>query len=447
MNPSAFLPLLILVGANLAEAGDLRVGAATFTLRADDSMVISGGIGPRYAKGQEGELRVTAVVLEKPKQAKLAVVSCDVLFVSRRDVDPSLNEIEKTLGIPFANILVGATHTHHAPSTTRVHGYDREEVFCGRLRRGIVQAVRQADARLQHGDARFLFHLGQEATIGGNSRLLLSDNTIWWVGPRDDVVRPTGPFDPQLPVLAFRGSEGKLRALIYNHSTHPIGTRRGNVRSPSFYGLAAQELEPELGGTICYLGGACGSTHNVTGVGTDEAVKRLKKSITEALRQAKPTPVDKLSSVKRTFSFKVRTFDEAAEDKKVAYYCRKRGAKGFAEHTIGVFREMRKMLAPHQGEDRETWLQAMAIGDVAIVGVPAEYFTGLGIEIKQRSPFKYTYIASLANDSIGYLPDRQAHQLGGYQTWMGLHSYAKAGTGERVAAEAVNLLRELKQQQ
>lgn len=447
MKPWKPFLLLLLIAPSLAQAGDLRVGAAAVKLEGDDSMVISGGIGPRYAKGREGELRVTAVVLEKPKQAKLAIVACDALFVSRRDVDPCLEEIEKTIGIPFANVLVNATHTHHAPSTTRVHGYDREEVFCKRLREAIVRAVRQADARLPDGDARFFFHLGQEATVGGNSRLLLSDNTVWWVGSRADAVRPTGPFDPQLPVLAFRDSGDNLRALIYNHSTHPIGTRRGNVRSPSFYGLAAQELEPELGGTVCYLGGACGSTHNVTGVATGEAVKRLKKAITEALHQAKPRPVDKLAAIKRPFSFKVRKFDELAEDKKVTYYCRKRGAKAFAEQTIGVFREMRRILAPHQGEARQTWLQAMVIGDVAIVGVPAEYFTGLGIEIKKRSPFKYTYIASLANDTVGYLPDREAHKLGGYQTWMGLHSYAEVGTGQRVAREAVRLLHELKQQE
>jgi hypothetical protein len=41
---------------------------------------------------------------------------------------------------------------------------------------------------------------------------------------------------------------------------------------------------------------------------------------------------------------------------------------------------------------------------VAIVGVPAEYFTVLGVDIKRRSPFEHTYIAELANDWIGYLP-------------------------------------------
>jgi len=146
--------LLLLIAPNLAQAGDLRVGAATVKLKGDDSMVISGGIGPRYAKGREGELRVTAVVLEKPKQAKLAIVACDALFVSRRDVDPCLEEIEKTIGIPLAHVLVNATHTHHAPSTTRVHGYDREEVFCKRLREGIVRA-RPAGQRASERRRRF----------------------------------------------------------------------------------------------------------------------------------------------------------------------------------------------------------------------------------------------------------------------------------------------------
>ena len=108
---------------------------------------------------------------------------------------------------------------------------------------------------------------------------------------------------------------------------------------------------------------------------------------------------------------------------------------------------MRHALAPHQGEERVTWLQAILIGDVAIVGVPAEFFTKLGLDIKNRSPFRHTFIAELANDWIGYLPDLDAHKLGGYQVWTGLHSFAEPGTGERMADEAVNLLTELARSQ
>jgi len=83
------------------------------------------------------------------------------------------------------------------------------------------------------------------------------------------------------------------------------------------------------------------------------------------------------------------------------------------------------------------------IGDIALVGVPAEYFTQLGLDIKNRSPFRHTIIAELANDWIGYLPNLEGHKLGGYQVWTGHHSYAEPGTGERIAELAVELLREV----
>jgi hypothetical protein len=90
------------------------------------------------------------------------------------------------------------------------------------------------------------------------------------------------------------------------------------------------------------------------------------------------------------------------------------------------------LIAPEQGKGRETWMQAMRIGDLAIVGVPGELFTCSGELIKRRSPFPHTYIAGLANDWIGYIPNKEGFQLGGYQVWTGTRSYVEPGTGERV---------------
>ena len=222
--------------------------------------------------------------------------------------------------------------------------------------------------------------MGEERNVGQNSRQLLSDGQIYWVGPRDQFVRPTGPFDPELPVLAFRDSSDKLRAFLFNHSTHTIGTRQPGKRSPSFYGLAAQDLEAELGGVVCFLEGASGSTHNLTLSG-EEATDRIKKAVREVLEQTKPKPVARLAALKRPFKFKVRQFDETNEDEAVVRYCRK-WVGAYGEQVIKVFREMRKQLAPQRGQERETWLQVLVIGDVAIVGVPAEYFTKLGLDIR-----------------------------------------------------------------
>ena len=432
------LALVLAAAPTFAAEPDVRVGAAAVELEADDSMVIAGGILPYTIKGQEGKLRAVAVVVEKPGGGKVALVACDVLMMARDLLDPAVEETAAALGVPTSRVLVNCTHTHHAPSTCTVHGYPRDELFCRRAQLAIVKAAKDANSAL--GDVALHFRLGEESSVGQNSRLLLKDDTIYWIGPRDDAVRPTGPFDPELPVLSFRGPDGKPRATLFNHSTHSIGTRTGG-RSPSFYGLAAQELEAERGGFFLFLEGASGSTHNLT-LPAGETMLRIKAAVADALDKAAPRPVARVAAVKKPFTFKVRTFDEAKEDAAVTAYCRKR-AGNQADAYAEVFRKQRAVLAPKQGEERTTWVQVVLLGDVAIVGVPAEYFTVLGQDIKRRSPFRYTYVAELANDWIGYLPDRKAFALGGYQTWTGLHSYAEPGTGERLADAAVALLEEL----
>jgi hypothetical protein len=116
---------------------------------------------------------------------------------------------------------------------------------------------------------------------------------------------------------------------------------------------------------------------------------------------------------------------------------------GDPSYTIGVFRKMRRELAKHQGEERKTWIQALRIGDIAWVGVPGELFTSLGVEMKRRSPFRHTYVAGVANDCVGYIPDARAYELGGYQVWTGFHSLVAKGTGEAMVETAVAMLREL----
>lgn len=419
-------------------AGELKAGAARAVLRADDSLVIGGGIGPGKAHGQEGELRASAVVVESPVGERAALIACDVLMIERDILDRAARRLERETGIPFDHILINATHTHHAPTTVTVHGYHREEAFTRQVEQKIVEAGVAAYRRL--APCTFLFCRGEESSVGRNSRLLLGDGTIYWIGPRDDAVRPTGPFDPELPVLAFQRPGGEFEAILFNHSTHTIGTRKPGVRSPSFYGLAAQELEKEKGGTVIFFEGASGSTHNLD-LTAIEATFRIKHALADGLEKTRERPVRHIQGARKEISLRVRTFDEAEADRQVVAYCTKRIAdtKG-AQGVIDTFRKMRQKLAPRQGETRKTWVQAIVMGDVAIVGVPGEFFTLLGEEIKRRSPYRDTFVFELANDYVGYVPDEQAFDRGGYQVWMGLHSFLARGSGEIIVDEALKLL-------
>ena len=440
----AVLFLAVVAGtARAAEESRLRVGAAAVEIPADDAMDMAGGIHAWKANGAEAPLRASTVVLALGEE-KLAICSCDVLFVQRDFVLPALEKVREATGIPPERVLVHATHTHSAPSATRVHGYRRDDRFVEGLAKAIADSCIAAAADAdRHPDCRFRYRLGEESSVGQNSRILLGDGTIFWIGKRDDAVRPTGPFDPELPLLAFETTAGDPVATVFNHSTHCIGAREGGKRSPAFYGLAAQELEREKGGVHVFLQGASGSTHNLT-VPPDEMVVRIKDAVERARGAAATRAVTRLAALEEPFEFRVRVFDESAEEEAVKSYCRKRVENEEAAESIAaVFRTQRSEIAPHQGEKRVTSKKTMVVGDVAIVGVPAEFFTVLGQEIKRQSPFRDTFVAELSDDWVGYVPDRRGHELGGYQTWTGHHSYCEPGTGERMVAAAVSQLQRL----
>lgn len=417
----------------------VRVGAASVEIAADDSMIIGGGIGPGRIAGHEGKLLATAFVISA--DTKLCLVACDVLMVNRDLLDAAARRISTDCHIPFEQILINASHTHHAPTTVTVHDYSRDDGFCRNLVESIVAAAQTANRQCEQASpVEPVFRLSQEATVGQNSRQLLKDGKVYWIGPRDGFVRPTGPFDADLPVWGFRRPDGTLAAAFFNHSTHCIGTRSGK-RSPGFYGLAAQELTDELHAPVAFFSGAAGSTHNLTLTG-DEMVARIKTAVHEGIAGAEPMSSTRLAGLRREFTYRVRMFDDAAEDRAVNDYCRLYAPQN-ADTIIRVFRESRAKLRTHQGELRTTWLQALRIGDVYVVGVPAEFFTKLGLEIKRRSPHRYTFVFGLSNDYMGYVPDRDAFELGGYQTWTGLHSFAAPGIGEAIVDEAIALLRSL----
>jgi hypothetical protein len=215
------------------------------------------------------------------------------------------------------------------------------------------------------------------------------------------------------------------------------------VRSPSFYGLAAQEIEKERGGTVLFFEGASGSTHNLD-VAAVEATQRIRQAVADGLEKAQVRRLDRIAGARKEIDLRVRKFDEEKAQREVESYCTRRIADpNAARSVIETFRSMRAQLASRQGEVRKTWVQAIVLGDVAVVGVPGEFFTTLGQEIKRRSPFRHTFVFELANDYVGYVPDQVGFDRGGYQVWMGLHSFLERGSGEIIVAEAVALLESL----
>jgi hypothetical protein len=80
------------------------------------------------------------------------------------------------------------------------------------------------------------------------------------------------------------------------------------------------------------------------------------------------------------------------------------------------------------------------MGDqIAWVGLPGEVFVELGLAIKRASPFPLTIVIELANEDIGYVPNREAYPQGAYEP---VSSRIAEGSGEMLVDAAIRLLTE-----
>ncbi len=76
------------------------------------------------------------------------------------------------------------------------------------------------------------------------------------------------------------------------------------------------------------------------------------------------------------------------------------GYEHYQRGAVRVYRDMSmRQEAPLAAE-----VQALAIGDTALVGVPFELFSGPGRTVRERSPFATTFVLGYCNDYLGYLP-------------------------------------------
>ena len=87
-------------------------------------------------------------------------------------------------------------------------------------------------------------------------------------------------------------------------------------------------------------------------------------------------------------------------------------------------------------------LQVMVVGDTAVVAIPCEVFTEIGLAIKKAGPFKTTCVVSLANGYFGYLPTPAQHALGGYETWRARSSFLEVGASVKIEKTIGELMKD-----
>ncbi len=445
--------LALAVSAALAVAAEnraLRAGAAASNITPPLGALIVGGFNPFPAVTIHDELHARALVLDNGA-ARLAIVVCDNVGIPRSVFDAAKRAAHEKTGIPVANMLMSATHTHSGPSARgkAVFGAlsaiaeeldDYQSFLAGRIADAVARAMHNLEP------ARIAWGAGSEPSQVFNRRWRMKPGTIPpdpFGGTTDQVrmnprrgdpnlLEPAGPTDPEIAFLIVRSTAGRPIALLANYSLHYVGGTGKAEISADYYGFFARRIAAMLG--------AAGQDPPFVGImsnGTSGNVNNID------FRRADPPklpPYEKMRMVANMVAAEVYRRSQtleycdwaplAAAVEEISVGVRVPGPKDIA-WAESVLRNPPKIHPQEQVYARRTMsmkdyparipllLQALRIGDVGIAAIPNEVFVETGLEIKKAGILPRTFTISLANGSYGYLPTPEHHKPGGYETWRG----------------------------
>lgn len=394
-------------------------GAAETVITPPLGTNLAGYFTPRVSDGVISDLKAKAVVAGEGKDA-VGIIACDLIGIPEEIVKAAREVFEAATGIAGNRILICGTHTHTGPETRPKRIVPTNDDYLAELPKLIAQAGIDA----ANNRKACILSLGRdhEEGLAYNRRFRMRDGSEQF-GPGNDLdllAGVAGPTDPEMGVLAF-AEEGKDPfALIVNYSLH-IDVTGGNKISADYPAVMTEIIRSVYGPDtiMLFVNGACGNINHVPylmdrpwplkGVEKSRQVGRALGGkalcIAEKCVPSKDQSVDVLQEIIDVPFYK---WDDVLEQRLAV-------AKSKAEPNF-FEQALLERVAEWTGEgSRPVETQVVRFGDAVFCSAPGELFVEWGFEIKKWSPFPYTFIAELANDSVGYIPTYEAFRRGGYE--------------------------------
>jgi hypothetical protein len=448
--------------------------------------------GTHLAGDGMGQHRPAGAVLD-PLYAKALVLGCgetrvalvvlDLLAVTRPWTE-RIRAGAARLGFAAEAVIVHATQNHSSPSLGRMmldedfplaltpateHLSGAEEAYCQRAVDGALAALQQACSRLR--PATLGHGTGSEGRLAHNRRGIRKDGTIampWFFSRQQQPLGPTslrcleGPMDPEVGLAALRGDDGTPLALLLHYSCHPVhafaapGLR--TAVTADWPGAWAAGLSGLLG-TTCpalVLNGCCGNLNPWPPYEADYQPdhRRMGAQLAELARHiyggVQCRPVTTLAWRHRVVELDYRTVPPArlAEVERIlaADPQPRFRPDGQVAGDWFLAASTRSIALSQRREPRFPYqIQAVRVGDLAIVSLPGEPFVEGQLALKLRSPAPLTLVAHMCTQYVGYLPTREAATRGGHEANPECTFWAKFAPDslDRVVDAAAGLLAEL----
>jgi hypothetical protein len=426
----------------------LQVGFGIGDITPPVGAQMPGGFFKRTGTGVRDKLLAVACVLHDG-QTTVALVGIDSLFITRPTVEAARRAIQKTARFPGENVLISASHTHSGGPIAGCLGSDEDLGYMQKVSDAIASAVQQGFQSLHA--AEIGVGTGKEDGISFNRRFLMRDGReITHPGKpgtphHKEIVAPAGPIDPDVAVLAVRDPKGRVTGVVVNFACHSTVVG-GDQFSPDYAGDLRKHLREHYGPEtpVCFLLGPCGDITQVDNrstakeFGTEHADMMGLKLAGETIRVIgrmewlKEAP---LAATVETAGLAIRP-DPDADAERPAF------GLGSGDKVDEVYAGERKLVAEERKKTPRIGaeVQAIRVGPLGIATNGAEYFCEYGLRIKQASPFKPTWVVSLANEWIGYVPTAQAFVGGGYEPRTARSSKLAPDAGQRLVEAALKAL-------
>jgi hypothetical protein len=418
-----------LCGPSIAALPDgfIKAGVGSVDITPTEPVVMAGSPNRLKSTSVSSRLYVRALVLSDGSR-KVAIVALDTLKYPVEHSERARQQIEKTSGIPAANVIICSSHTHSGP----LWSYYADQLVTPIAEAAAMAARDLAPCRLGTAKCR--------AEGVSECRRVIKDGRAWnrWqLKPEErDKYPAEGPADPEFDVLALIGEDQEWKAVVYNFACHAANSRDLSV-SADFPGAVQQHVSKHLGYEVpaLFLTGPCGDVNPIYSVKEEVFGEKVGGEIVRSLGQlefiARPT----LSLESREFQMPGRDHPELKEAE-IA-----RNWPSQLEHYRKTFADMKQREQPSY----QYFITGIRIGDdFAIVTNANELFCDIGMSIKRQSPFKHTMTVEQTNGSHGYVPTAKAFEGGSYETWFGEHSYLTTKAGEIIEKESLGILNRLK---
>ncbi len=450
--------------AHAWQAPAFRAGAVKVNITPPLGLEIAGSMRATLGLDVEDELHARALVLDDGA-GKLAFVVCDSCAIADEVVAEAKRNIARHTGIPEERVLISATHSHSAPAAARLFQSRPDGGYQQFLAVRISDAVRRAAARLE--PARIGWGVGREESLLFNRRFHMTPGSIAAdpfgrttdqvkMNPgvnNPNVVKAAGPIDPEVCLLAVQTADGKPLAALASYALHYVGGVPGQTYSPDYFGAWAHEMERRLDGGpgfVAILSNACsGNINNVdvrakpeklaAFVKMRQVAAKLATECERVWRQIHFEPHAKLGGALEWLDLGVRrpTEDEVKRARDLAA-----NAPDQTSDIAQVYAKETLQMAEYPATVKAA-VQALRIGGLGIATFPGEAFVELGLEVKQKSPLKPTFLIELANGYHGYIPTVEGHAQGGYETWRAKSSHLEVQAAPKMVASALRSLERL----